>query len=204
MGLVSKVLQRIKAYRASGVKITLGRNASFNRIGLRMNAGDWLSIGDDSQVAASLRTDRSPAAIEIGSRTSIGGSLIVAAEKVTIGDDVLISWDVTIVDHDSHNLDFALRKDDPVLWHAGKKDWTHVTIAPVTICDKVWIGLGVTILKGVTIGEGAVVAARSVVTKSVPPWTLVAGNPARPLKQLPPYPRTTEVASIAPSLRKGV
>jgi len=194
MSLVSKILQRIKAYRASGVRITLGHNASFNRIGLRMNAGDRLSIGDDTQVSASLRTDRSPAAIEIGSRTSIGGSLIVAAEKVTIGDDVLISWDVTIVDHDSHSLDFALRKDDPVQWHAGKKDWTHVTIAPVTICDKAWIGLGVTILKGVTIGEGAVVAARSVVTKSVPPWTLVAGNPARPLKQLPPYPRTTETA----------
>jgi acetyltransferase-like isoleucine patch superfamily enzyme len=194
MALVSKIFQRIKAYRARGVNITLGRNASFNRLGLRMNAGDQLLIGADTQVAASLRTDRSPATIEIGSRTSIGGSLIVAAEKVTIGDDVLISWDVTIVDHDSHNLDFALRKDDAVQWHAGKKDWTDVAIAPVTICDKAWIGLGVTILKGVTIGEGAVVAARSVVTRSVPPWTLVAGNPARPLRQLPPYPRTAETA----------
>jgi galactoside O-acetyltransferase len=168
--------------------VTIGRNASFNRFGLRMNPGDRLSIGDDTQVSASLRTDRSPATIEIGARTSIGGSLIVAAQRVSIGDDVLISWDVTIVDHDSHNLDFALRKDDAVAWHAGKKDWSNVAIAPVTICDKVWIGLGVTVLKGVTIGEGAVVAARSVVTKSVPPWTLVAGNPARALKQLPPRP----------------
>lgn len=190
MGLLAKVLQRARAYRATGVKITLGRRASFNRFGLRMNPGDRLVVGDDSQVSASLRTDRSPATIEIGARTSIGGSLIVAAEKVMIGDDVLISWDVTIVDHDSHNLDFALRKDDAVQWHGGNKDWTHVKIAPVTICDKAWIGLGVTILKGVTIGEGAVVAARSVVTKSVPPWTLVAGNPARVLRQLPPYPRT--------------
>lgn len=188
MGLASKILGRIRFYRAKGVTVTIGRNASFNRFGLRMNPGDRLSIGDDTQVSASLRTDRSPATIEIGSRTSIGGSLIVAAERVSIGDDVLISWDVTIVDHDSHNLDFALRKDDAVAWHAGKKDWSNVAIAPVTICDKVWIGLGVTVLKGVTIGEGAVVAACSVVTKSVPPWTLVAGNPARALKQLPPRP----------------
>jgi acetyltransferase-like isoleucine patch superfamily enzyme len=58
----------------------------------------------------------------------------------------------------------------------------------VWIESKAWIGRRSTILKGVTIGEGAVVAAGSVVTSSVEPWTLVAGVPARPLRQLDPWP----------------
>lgn len=57
-------------------------------------------------------------------------------------------------------------------------------MAPVYIGDKVWIGFNVIILKGVDIGEGAVVAAGSVVTKNVPEWTLVGGNPAKVIRQL--------------------
>ena len=57
-------------------------------------------------------------------------------------------------------------------------------MAPIRIADKAWLGMNVTVLKGVTIGEGAVVAAGSIVTKDVPPWTLVAGNPARVIKEL--------------------
>ncbi len=106
-----------------------------------------------------------------------------------VGDDVLISWDVTIVDHDSHALDFANRSNDVENWLDGKKDWSHVAISPVTIGNKAWIGFGAAILKGVTIGEGAVVAARSVVVKDVAPWTLVAGSPARVIKELEPHER---------------
>ena len=61
---------------------------------------------------------------------------------------------------------------------------SHVNSAPIRIEDKVWIGMDALILKGVTIGEGSVVAARSVVTKDVPPYSLVAGNPARVVKSL--------------------
>ena len=56
--------------------------------------------------------------------------------------------------------------------------------APIHICSKAWIGTGVTLLKGVTIGEGAIVAAGSVVVKDVPPWTVVGGNPAQIIKNL--------------------
>jgi acetyltransferase-like isoleucine patch superfamily enzyme len=65
------------------------------------------------------------------------------------------------------------------------KNWDVVKMASIKIQDKVWLGMNVTVLKGVTIGEGSVVAAGSIVTKDVPPWTLVAGNPARVIKELP-------------------
>jgi len=64
------------------------------------------------------------------------------------------------------------------------KNWQVVPMAPIHISDKVWIGFNVIILKGVNIGEGAIIAAGSVVTKDVPAWTLVGGNPARVIKQL--------------------
>ncbi len=64
------------------------------------------------------------------------------------------------------------------------KDWSNVKSKPIKICDKVWIGFDVVILKGVTIGEGAIVGARSVVTKDVEPWTVVAGNPVKFIKNI--------------------
>jgi acetyltransferase-like isoleucine patch superfamily enzyme len=128
--------------------------------------------------------DRDNATLKIGNRTFIGGETkIIAAQEIEIGDDVLISWGCTIVDHDSHAVDFEKRKDDVVNWGKGIKNWEHVTIKKVTVCDKVWIGFGVNILKGVTIGEGAVVAAGSLVTKDVAPYTIVGGNPAKFIKE---------------------
>ena len=144
-----------------------------------------LIIGEFSIVEGILVFERE-ASIQIGNRTFIGGSQICSAEFISVGDDVLISFGCTIVDHDSHALDFELRKHDVIEWYHGRKDWTHVARAAVQIMDRAWIGMHVIILKGVTIGEGAIVAAGSVVTKDVPPYTLVAGNPARPIRKLDP------------------
>ncbi|MBD2129908.1 acyltransferase [Microcoleus sp. FACHB-1] len=109
---------------------------------------------------------------------------LIAAQRINIGDDVLIAGGVTIVDHNAHSLSFSQRSEDVVNWKIGKKDWTNVKIAPVTISNKVWIGFNSIILKGVRIGEGAVVGAGSVVTKDVPAWTVVAGNPARVIREI--------------------
>jgi acetyltransferase-like isoleucine patch superfamily enzyme len=65
------------------------------------------------------------------------------------------------------------------------KDWSTVEIRPVTISDKVWIGFNSLILCGVTIGEGAVIGAGSVVTNDIPAWTVAAGNPARVIRNIP-------------------
>jgi galactoside O-acetyltransferase len=61
-----------------------------------------------------------------------------------------------------------------------------VASAPIVICDRVWIGFDAVILKGVTVGEGAIVAARAVVTRDVEPYTVVAGNPAVLVRRLAP------------------
>ena len=63
-------------------------------------------------------------------------------------------------------------------------DWNGVKSSPIIISDKVWIGFDVVILKGVTIGEGAIIGARSVVTKDVEPYSIVAGNPAKFIKKI--------------------
>jgi acetyltransferase-like isoleucine patch superfamily enzyme len=103
------------------------------------------------------------ARLKIGSHCSIGDRTeIHCGESVTIGDRVIIGWDCNILDRDYHSVH-------------GTEEQT----ASVHIGNRVWIGCRCIILKGVNIGEGAVVAAGSVVTKDVPARALVAGNPAQ-------------------------
>ena len=82
-------------------------------------------------------------------------------------------------------IEWQHRRDDVTAWLHGRKDWTHVRIAPVRIGSRAWIGFGATILRGVTVGEGAVVGAGAVVTRDVAPLSDVFGNPARPVGNRP-------------------
>jgi acetyltransferase-like isoleucine patch superfamily enzyme len=152
---------------------------------VRGGRGCLLEVGKLSIVKSFLSFDNVGAKISIGENTYIGKSHIVAAKNITIGDNVLISWGVTIVDHNSHSLIYSERALDVADWRLGKKDWSNVVVQPVRICDKAWVGFNASILKGVTIGEGAIVAACSVVTKDVPAWTIVGGNPAKIIREIP-------------------
>jgi len=181
-----RLMQLWNAVKPSA-KISIGGNSRVKRWRLSLDKNSSLTVGRDSIVDARIISDRAGSRFIVGDRTSIGNSLLVAAERIEIGDDVLMSWGITVVDHNSHSLDFARRKDDVIQWGKGLKEWTHVKISPVKIGNKVWIGFGVTILKGVEIGEGAVVAASAVVTKNVAPWTVVAGNPAVAIRNLEPW-----------------
>lgn len=143
-----------------------------------------LTIGASSMVTGHILFEREGASVTIGNRVFMNGSLI-AADAIFVGDDVLISWGVTIVDHNSHAIAFSLREHDVVQWRAGEKDWSHVKINAVRINAKAWIGFNSIILRGITIGEGAIVGAGSVVTRDVPPWTIVAGNPAKSIREIP-------------------
>lgn len=165
-------------YVKLGKKTILG----FNRFVFKR--GCKLEIGNSSIVEASVYFDKENSCVTIGNRSFIGGSKIICAQNIIIGDDVLISWGCSIVDHNSHSLFFADRKDDVINSLDNKKDWSNVLIKNVIISNKVWIGFDVKILKGVIIGEGAVVAAGSIVTKNVPPYTLVGGIPAKILRDL--------------------
>ena len=109
----------------------------------------------------------------------------MAEDKIEIGSHCLISWNVGIADSDFHPLEPAQRLIDAQAlapFFKNRPPRPKLKTAPVKIADNVWIGMNAVILKGVTIGENSVVAAGSVVTKSVPPNTVVAGNPATVVK----------------------
>ncbi len=123
----------------------------------------------------------------VGDFTLLNGALVMAEERIEIGSHCLISWNVGIADSDFHPLEPAQRIIDAHALAPFFKDRPprpKLRTAPVIISDNVWIGMNAVILKGVTIGENSVVAAGAVVTKSVPPNVVVAGNPAVVTKKL--------------------
>jgi len=144
-----------------------------------------LRIGSESMFRARVDFDTPQGTVTVGDRCFVGASHLVCHSRIEIDDDVMISWGATIVDHDSHAIEWQHRRDDVHAWLHGRKDWTHVRVAPVRIAKRAWIGFGATILRGVTVGEGAVVGACAVVTRDVPPYSVVAGNPARVVRTLP-------------------
>jgi acetyltransferase-like isoleucine patch superfamily enzyme len=122
-------------------------------------------------------------------RAEIGWNTSIAVNKeVVIEEHARVSFDCRISDSDGHPRQADLRAQNAPV---DVRD-----IRPVRICKYAWIGNGTHIMKGVTIGEGAVVGANSVVISDVPPYTLVLGNPAevfmrnfgRPSKPKPPTP----------------
>lgn len=135
-------------------------------------------------IRAAITFEKKSARLTVGDRTFIGRGVASIAHDVEIGSDVMIAWGVTITDHNSHSLRFSERQRDVEQWHRGNKDWSGVNVAKVKVCDKAWIGFNASLLEGVTVGEGAIVGAGAVVTKDVPPWTIVAGNPARIIREL--------------------
>jgi acetyltransferase-like isoleucine patch superfamily enzyme len=164
--------------------VSVGQETSFSWRRVRRASGNRLQIGDRSIVHANISFEDRGGDIRIGDRSFVGLANLTCYRRISIGSDVLVSWGVTMVDHDSHNLNWALRRNDVLEWAQERKDWSNVPHAPVVIADKAWIGFNVTVLKGVTIGEGAVVAACAVVTKDVPPYSLAAGNPAQVIRKL--------------------
>ncbi|HEY6111442.1 MAG TPA: acyltransferase [Chthoniobacterales bacterium] len=122
----------------------------------------------------------------IGDFSLVNGALIMAEERIDIGSHCLISWNVGLADSDFHPLEPAQRLVDAQAlapFFKNRPARPRLKTAPIKICDNVWIGMNAVILKGVTIGENSVVAAGSVVTKTVEPNTVVAGNPAIVVKK---------------------
>jgi len=145
---------------------------------LRRHRGNELRLGHGSIVypGVLIAFDGPEAAVSVGDQTFLNRDVkLICRRRITIGRRCEIGWDVSITDSDFHQL-------------LGGGPAT----APVVIGDHVWIGARATVCKGVTIGDGAVVAAGAVVVDDVPAGALVGGVPARVMrrdvawKNLPP------------------
>ena len=123
--------------------------------------------------------------VVVGECSMLNGARLICESRIAIGAYATISWNVIFMDCYRLPSDPTARR--PLLLAAGHNlpivD-PREAARPITLHDNVWIGFDVCVLPGVTIGEGAVVGARSVVTADVPAYTVVAGNPARPIRVL--------------------
>lgn len=140
---------------------------------IRINSGkNYNIIGGDTRTNLIVFKD---AELIIGNNTGISNTTIVAKDKIVIGDYVNIGGGCKIYDTDFHsiNYDERIMTEDP-----------GIVSKPVYIKDGAFIGAHCIILKGVTIGEKAVVGAGSVVTKDIPPNEVWAGNPAKFIKKI--------------------
>lgn len=144
--------------RISGDNIRIGR--SFTGIGApgaRMEIGVWGRAAGEGR-------------IEIGDACLMSpGSRLSASDEIVLGDGVMLANGAYVTDCDWHTIYDRMQRTDP---------------APVRIGDNVWLGDHATVLKGVTIGDNSVVAARAVVTRDVPANVVVGGNPAKIIKEL--------------------
>jgi acetyltransferase-like isoleucine patch superfamily enzyme len=142
---------------------------------------ECISIGAGTLIAGELLIYPQGGRIAIGDYCYIGeGSRVWSAASLTIGHRVFIAHGVNIHDSDAHSLSAAERHHHfrDVVVHEAADFAEEANAADIVIANDVWIGFNSTVLKGIKIGEGAVVGAGSVVTRDVEPYTVVAGNPA--------------------------
>lgn len=147
--------QWVKVKNIKPGQLNLGKNATLNINDFVVYSGCSIGIQEN-------------ATLSIGTGYMSFDSIIRCSERITIGNGVFIAEGVLIRDSDGHNI---------------ISDKSHRNKAPIVIGNHVWIGSRATILKGVTIGDGAIIAAGAVVTKDVPPKTLVGGVPAKVIRE---------------------
>lgn len=154
----------------------------------------YVTCGENCMIGASFVFETEDGYVSIGNRTQIsGGACLISRSGIEIGDDVTIAGGCLLYDHDSHSIYWSERKNDTIQQIKDykatgdplkNKNWKVVKSDKIVIEDKAWLGYGVTVLKGVRIGEGAVIGARSVVTHDIPAYSVAAGNPARVIKTI--------------------
>ena len=144
-----------------------------------------ITIGEHSNIEGLILVYSYGGKITIGSYCSLSpNSRLISTKNITIGNRVLIAHNVNIIDNNSHPLDAALRHQDFVESFTIGMQPHDLNAAAIVIEDDVWIGHNTTILKGVAIGQGAIIGSNSVVTKNVEPWSVHVGNPLKLVKYL--------------------
>ncbi len=175
-----------KVYMSFGAGIIGQSSKNQVILGKNVRLSGWLTILEKGKIT-------------IGDYTLIGNKTVIQAwDNVTIGAYCMISPDVWIQDNNSHSI-YA---QDRLVDMLGSRDFndtgidtTEAVKKPIFIGNHVWIGRRAMILKGVSIGDRAVVAAGAVVTHDVPPDTIVAGNPAVVVKKISPNPANISKAN---------
>ena len=154
---------------------SVGKNLSIDGLPfvhghVEVHIGDDVCLGGAVMIISGTLHDNPK--VVIGNNSQLGWNVSISVcKEVIIEENVRISFDCRIADGDGHPREADLR--------AAHKPPKLEDIRPVRICRNAWIGNGTHILKGVTIGEGAIVGANSVVMSDVPPYSLAVGNPAR-------------------------
>lgn len=184
-----KIISFLILLSIKNLRISLGKEVLFRKRPIvSIKKGAHLKIGNNVTINSQnrgyhvnmfsrckLMADRPGAEIIIGDNTRIHGSCIHAYEKISIGKNCLIAANCQIIDGSGHELSFP---------NVENRINTTGDSKPVIIEDNVWLGTGVIVLPGVTIGEGSVVAAGSVVHKDIPPMVVAGGNPVAVIKEM--------------------
>ena len=147
---------------------------------------DSIIIGQKTIIAGELLTFRHGGNIKIGDWCYLGkNSRIWSSTSIEIGNRVLIAHGVNIFDSLTHPINKKARHNQfKAIFSSGHPSEISLDEKPITIEEDVWVGANAVILRGVHIGQGAIIGAGSVVTKDVPAHVIVAGNPAKIIRKL--------------------
>jgi acetyltransferase-like isoleucine patch superfamily enzyme len=161
--------------------------SAFTFIACRARTAGAVQIGKAAHIYSSSIFDVGPyGRVQIGEYAMLNGARLICEARIQIGAYAAISWNVVLMD--SYRVPFDPVQRGKLLEQAGHPSHAFTDPSaparPIRLEDNVWLGFDVCVLPGVTIGEGSVVGARSVVCSDVPPYTVVAGNPARVVRVL--------------------
>lgn len=153
----------------------------------RSEAAVGLQLGPGSGIYTGTMLDVGPRGrVRLGACALVTAVQIICDAEIEIGDYALLSWNVILMDtyRVPFDPDERRRVLEGVPVRAPRRIEGETSARPIRIGSNVWIGFDACVLPGVTIGEGAIVGARSIVVEDVAPYTIVAGNPARLIRRL--------------------
>ncbi len=178
VSILRSLVRRLRKIYWNALGLKFGRNCQFDRF--RANSPQNIQIGDRTTIKHDVDILYVGSAVDhprikIGSDCYIGQRVLLnCTDEVVIGDHVMIASGCQLVDCD-HTFETRLI---PIGRQPGKA-------LPITLARDVWLGANVVVLRGVSIGEGAIVGAGSIVTRSIPSWEIWAGVPARKIGARP-------------------